>query len=310
MADEPVLGCVPGPHGRGSRSDLKLGQGQGTDFLAVSFSALDTVGHAYGPRSHEVQDILVRLDATIGRCCPTWTASSAAAGMRSPSPQITASVRFPSRCRPSALAEVGGSEGRDHGPDRRRSGAASSTATRGPRSTCRRTRQRNWPRSTSTSGTPSGRRSSRSTDRPRLAYQRPAAGRRGRLRPVAHAARLSAFVGRSGDIIYITDPYWFPYRSSPRGTPYQYDQQCHSSSPDRSSGAAATPPCRSADVAPTLGRLLGVILPASDGTTGWMPCAVAPEWPPSTSRRRPRRGARRRRRALSVSATTRTMQRQ
>ena len=48
-------------------ADLQLGKGPGTDFLAVSFSALDTVGHAYGPRSHEVQDILVRLDETIGR---------------------------------------------------------------------------------------------------------------------------------------------------------------------------------------------------------------------------------------------------
>ncbi len=43
-----------------------LGKGQGTDFLGVSFSALDPVGHALGPRSHEVQDVLVRLDASIG----------------------------------------------------------------------------------------------------------------------------------------------------------------------------------------------------------------------------------------------------
>jgi predicted AlkP superfamily pyrophosphatase or phosphodiesterase len=33
----------------------------------VSFSSLDSVGHGYGPHSHEVQDMLVRLDATIGR---------------------------------------------------------------------------------------------------------------------------------------------------------------------------------------------------------------------------------------------------
>ena len=46
-------------------ADLELGRGQGTDFLAVSFSTLDTVGHAYGPRSHEVQDVLVRL----AKCC-------------------------------------------------------------------------------------------------------------------------------------------------------------------------------------------------------------------------------------------------
>jgi predicted AlkP superfamily pyrophosphatase or phosphodiesterase len=45
---------------------LKLGQGPTTDFLGVSFSAVDGVGHVYGPRSHEIQDLLVRLDRTIG----------------------------------------------------------------------------------------------------------------------------------------------------------------------------------------------------------------------------------------------------
>jgi hypothetical protein len=44
----------------------KLGQGQKVDFLSVSFSALDLVGHAFGPESHEVQDLLARLDRTIG----------------------------------------------------------------------------------------------------------------------------------------------------------------------------------------------------------------------------------------------------
>jgi len=46
---------------------LSLGKGEHTDLLAISFSALDAVGHVYGPRSHEVQDVLVRLDLTIGR---------------------------------------------------------------------------------------------------------------------------------------------------------------------------------------------------------------------------------------------------
>ncbi len=44
---------------------MHLGQEDRTDFLGVSFSSLDTVGHAFGPRSHEVQDVLVRLDATL-----------------------------------------------------------------------------------------------------------------------------------------------------------------------------------------------------------------------------------------------------
>jgi predicted AlkP superfamily pyrophosphatase or phosphodiesterase len=46
---------------------LRLGAGDTTDFLAISFSSLDSVGHNFGPRSHEVQDMLLRLDATIGR---------------------------------------------------------------------------------------------------------------------------------------------------------------------------------------------------------------------------------------------------
>lgn len=45
---------------------LALGQQTQTDFLAVGFSALDSVGHKYGPRSHEVQDVLANLDRVIG----------------------------------------------------------------------------------------------------------------------------------------------------------------------------------------------------------------------------------------------------
>ncbi|HET8921476.1 MAG TPA: alkaline phosphatase family protein [Candidatus Acidoferrum sp.] len=45
---------------------LNLGNAGGTDFLAVGYSALDHAGHAFGPRSHEVQDVLVRLDKDLG----------------------------------------------------------------------------------------------------------------------------------------------------------------------------------------------------------------------------------------------------
>lgn len=45
---------------------LQLGRHEGTDVLAVSFSSPDLVGHAFGPRSHEVQDMYVHLDKTIG----------------------------------------------------------------------------------------------------------------------------------------------------------------------------------------------------------------------------------------------------
>lgn len=45
---------------------LKLGRAAGTDFLGISFSALDKVGHDFGPDSHEVQDVLIHLDRELG----------------------------------------------------------------------------------------------------------------------------------------------------------------------------------------------------------------------------------------------------
>ena len=43
----------------------ELGKDNITDFLAVSFSSTDYVGHVFGPRSMEVQDTYLRLDLTI-----------------------------------------------------------------------------------------------------------------------------------------------------------------------------------------------------------------------------------------------------
>jgi predicted AlkP superfamily pyrophosphatase or phosphodiesterase len=45
---------------------LHLGRGAGTDYLGVSFSSLDYVAHAFGPRSWEVQDELAHLDRDLG----------------------------------------------------------------------------------------------------------------------------------------------------------------------------------------------------------------------------------------------------
>jgi predicted AlkP superfamily pyrophosphatase or phosphodiesterase len=45
---------------------MQLGKHEGTDVLAVSFSSPDLVGHAFGPASHEVQDMYAQLDKTIG----------------------------------------------------------------------------------------------------------------------------------------------------------------------------------------------------------------------------------------------------
>ncbi|MHA8068760.1 alkaline phosphatase PafA [Aquirufa ecclesiirivi] len=43
----------------------KLGQNNQTDFLALSFSSTDYVGHAFGPQSIELEDTYLRLDRDI-----------------------------------------------------------------------------------------------------------------------------------------------------------------------------------------------------------------------------------------------------
>ncbi|KFD38163.1 hypothetical protein AT05_11560 [Schleiferia thermophila str. Yellowstone] len=44
----------------------RLGQRNQTDFLAISFSSPDYIGHIFGPRSVEVADTYVRLDRELG----------------------------------------------------------------------------------------------------------------------------------------------------------------------------------------------------------------------------------------------------
>jgi len=45
---------------------LGMGKSGGTDYLGVAYSPVDYVGHTFGPRSWEIQDILVRLDKDLG----------------------------------------------------------------------------------------------------------------------------------------------------------------------------------------------------------------------------------------------------
>ena len=45
----------------------RLGRGSSPDLLAISLSAMDYVGHLYGPYSHEARDALRRMDLALGR---------------------------------------------------------------------------------------------------------------------------------------------------------------------------------------------------------------------------------------------------
>jgi predicted AlkP superfamily pyrophosphatase or phosphodiesterase len=53
---------------------LQLGGHDTTDVLAISFSSPDLVGHSFGPRSHEIQDMYAELDKTLGTLFETLDA--------------------------------------------------------------------------------------------------------------------------------------------------------------------------------------------------------------------------------------------
>ena len=66
-AQSPFADTYLGEMARAAVDEMHLGTEDRTDFLGVSFSMVDAVGHGFGPRSHEIQDTLVRLDETIGK---------------------------------------------------------------------------------------------------------------------------------------------------------------------------------------------------------------------------------------------------
>jgi predicted AlkP superfamily pyrophosphatase or phosphodiesterase len=66
-SQSPFADAYLGDMAQAAVDDMDLGTEDRLDFLGVSFSMVDAVGHAFGPRSHEIQDTLVRLDQTIGK---------------------------------------------------------------------------------------------------------------------------------------------------------------------------------------------------------------------------------------------------
>jgi predicted AlkP superfamily pyrophosphatase or phosphodiesterase len=79
----------------------QLGADNDTDVLGVSITATDIAGHAFGPDSLEVQDMIVRLDRQLADSSATSTAASSRAKFSSPSHPIMVPARFPSTWRHS-----------------------------------------------------------------------------------------------------------------------------------------------------------------------------------------------------------------
>ena len=247
---------------------LDLGHGTATDFLGVSFSTLDLVGHQYGPESHEVQDVLFRLDRTIGTLLAHLDARlgrdgyvlalSADHGV-SPIPEQSGAGRQPST---ELMAAINTALEPFFGPGKYVAHAAYTDIYFAP-------------------GVFDRVRASRGAMAAVLGAVRalpamlaaypgdeiadPAARRS--EDPVKKAAALNYFRGRSGDLIVVPRENWLlSSAAATHGTLHAYDQRVPviflgAGVPAGRRDGAATP----ADIAPTLAALAGVSFRTADG---------------------------------------------
>jgi predicted AlkP superfamily pyrophosphatase or phosphodiesterase len=260
-----------GRFARGALSELKLGQGAGTDLLAVSFSALDVVGHAYGPRSHEVQDVLARLDLVLGDLLDALdqhlgrdryvVALSSDHGVAAYPEQLKAEGHNAGRIPMDSLrAKLEAAITAEIGPGKHVANISYTDVYLSPGLFARlRSRAgaiervlgaiRDVPGLAALFSTDDLRRAQRSGD------------------PLRRAAALSHFPGRSGDIILVPSPNWLTTRmGTTHGSQNDYDQHV----PVIFYGAGIKPgkydgPASPADVAPTLARLVGIKLRKAEG---------------------------------------------
>jgi predicted AlkP superfamily pyrophosphatase or phosphodiesterase len=258
---------------------LKLGQGKGTDFVGISFSALDLVGHDFGPTSHEVQDTLVRLDRTIGALLAHLDRTVGAGHYVVAFTSDHGAAPIPEQAAAAAL-----DAGRLDSASVRQALQQALEAALGPGQYLVRSqysdlilppdvveRLRRDPLAAR-----EVLRAVRAVPGVAAAFyadeldSHAAAGDRD-----ARAARLGYYPGRSGDLIVMPKPYWFfvtadgspqPGSATSHGTMYGYDQQVpiilfgHGIKPGEYA-RQVTP----ADIAPTLAYLCGVTLARADG---------------------------------------------
>ena len=251
---------------------FEMGSDPTTDYLAIGLSALDLVGHQFGPNSHEVQDVLAHLDITLGRLLAALdtrlghdgyvVALSSDHGV-APIPEglLDAGVEVPGRFQNTELLTaletlLRDRLGREHSVSALVSGdlyfapgvySALQSQPAVLEEAIRLIRM-----------TPGVAHVYRSDE----LEVRATAGD-----PMARAATLSYLEGRSGDVIIILKPGWIPTGlAATHGSPYDYDTKV----PVVLFGAGIRQgvhmmPTTPADVAPTLATLAGLSMPEADG---------------------------------------------
>lgn len=257
---------------------LGLGKSGGTDYLSVAYSTVDYVGHTFGPRSWEIQDILVRLDKDLGELFAhldqrvgrgNYVAVLTADHGVAPIPAdmqktgfdagILSLVELKDRLEKAlepfnyapAIARIAGNElyfSQGVYERLRQDPAAMKTLIDAAQTM------------------------------PGVAAVYRAeelSGGNKTLSQTRTAVELGYFAGRSGDLYILQKPYWLTessaegskrYTGTGHGTPYYYDQRV----PLLFMGFGIQPgeyfeDATPADIAPTLGELTGITLAAPDG---------------------------------------------
>jgi predicted AlkP superfamily pyrophosphatase or phosphodiesterase len=259
---------------------LGLGKAGGTDFLGVSYSTVDYVGHAFGPRSREIQDILVGLDKNLadlfahldrkvgrGNYVVAFSADHGVAPMPEDIRNATGvdagrlslaelqdrieKALEPFNSSKPAVARIAGTD-IYFSPGVHEKLESDHVAMRAVLDAA--------------------------LAQPGVAAVYPAeelAGRPATSSPAREAFAFSYFSGRSGDIFILPKPYWQPDGSplgkartvgTGHGLPYGYDQRV----PILLMGYGIQPgeyldEVTPADIAPTLASLCGVTLASRDG---------------------------------------------
>jgi hypothetical protein len=258
---------------------LGLGKGGGTDFLAVGYSSPDHVGHAFGPRSWEIQDILIRLDKDLGEFFAHLDAKVGRGNY-----VVALSADHGVAPVPEEMQKAGEDAGRLHVPEVQERIEKALEPFGYAKPAVARISSSDVYFST---GTYDKLKTDPAAMRAVLDAVRSVAGIAGVYRaeelqgrpaeqdPIRMAEANGYFEGRSGDLFFVPKPYWLvtPRLADKKreygtghGTPYNYDQHVPvllmGWGIEHGEYFAPTTP---ADIAPTLATLCGVTLATRDG---------------------------------------------
>lgn len=256
---------------KGAIESYSLGRGAGTDFLGISYSVLDLVGHNFGPRSHEVQDVLARLDATLGDLLDYLDRVVGAEHYVLALSSDHGVAPIPEQMQAAGI-EAGRIASRDvverveqalvphlgPGPHVARYSYTELYFRPGVYAQLQQMPAAMRDVEKAILSVPGMWRVYRSEELPAL---------RGSADSVAHAAAMSYYPGRSGDLVVLARPYWFASdAAATHGSGHGYDQRV----PVIFFGATIRPgeylsAAGPQDIAPTLAHLIGVTLARADG---------------------------------------------